>query len=155
MKKIICLVLCLTAVLALAACGKTEKKTEVDVTALSEYIMSNVSFEEQLEEVDSDFGMEKLGLADIPAESAFYNSTGAVADICAVIKVENSADLPAVESAVADNIKYLAEGYADYGPKQVPKINSAVVLTVDNTVIFIISNDNTAAEKNVKDYLGL
>lgn len=141
--------------LALTACGKTENKTAVDVAALSEYIISNVSFEEQLEQVDSEFGMESFELSGVSAESAFYNSTGAVADICAVIKVENAADLPAVEAAVADKIQYLAEGYSDYGPEQVPKINSAVVLTADNTVVFIISNDNTAAEKTVRDYLGI
>ena len=51
-----------------------------------------------------------------------------------------------VFEAVNERIEYLREGYSGYGPEEVPKIDSAALITLGNTVILCICENPEKAE---------
>ncbi len=159
MKKITAILAALALILSLAACGKepepsqtTEPAYTVDVNALAENIISSVEFSEKLENLSPDYAYKNYGLEDIRPEISAWGSSGAVVDCLAVFNAKDSNEVALIQSAVESTIDYLRDGYTDYGPDQVPKIDSAVVLTNGNCVVFCIAKDNNSA-KDVIDHL--
>ena len=71
-------------------------------------------------------------------------------DEIAVFNCVDSSALEKVTDAVNSRIEYLRDGYSSYGPQEVPKINSAAVITHDNTVILCICENPENAESIVK-----
>lgn len=153
MKKLFALILSAMILVSLAACSNVNSDVEeVDISALGSYIIENVEFAEQLEELDSEVALRQYSLDSLDIQAVAYASSSAVADTLVIFRLANPADLPAVESAVESRIDYLEDGYSDYGPDEVPKISSAVTYILDNVVVFCICPDNASAQETIAGY---
>lgn len=153
MKRIISFLFIFVTVLSLCSCGGNINQTEIDINSLGGYIAQNASFSEELEPVSSDSALMSFGIEASGIDAVEYATSSAVAEIFAAFKVQNSEDIAIVQKAVQDKIDYLKESYASYGPKEVPKIESAVVITRGNCVVFCISADNTQAKELIESYI--
>lgn len=150
MKRLFALIIIGITILTFCSCGGSTQNTEIDINALGAYVAQNGSFSENLEPVGSHAVLMSFNLEDSGVEAVEYATSSAVSEIFAAFKGD---DVVLIQNAVQDKIDYLKESYASYGPAEVPKIESAVVITRGNCVIFCISADNTQAKKLIEDYI--
>ena len=57
-------------------------------------------------------------------------------------------------TALENRVAYQKAGYEDYGPAEVPKLDSAVIKSAGSYVVMCVSDDNAKAEEVIKSYLG-
>lgn len=132
------------SLVCLAGCGKS---LELNVTDAADTILSSVTFSEYLEPVDTQVELKRLGLEESDVEECCaYAGTKAVVDEIAVIK---TSDPDKVTTQVESYIAAQKESYSDYKPDEVPKLESSVVKTVGDYVIYVAAADNTQAQSAV------
>ena len=139
MKKITAIFLAFALILALSGCtGKETKNYDADVVA--DALNSGLVFSEYLEKSTADAAYSIYGIdSALCTNAAIYIGSGATADEIAVFSCIDNESAESVMQAVNSRVDYLKDGYSDYGPDQVPKINSAVISKLaDNTVIMCI-----------------
>ena len=118
MKKFTALIL--AAIIAALLCSCSGGKTLTDAPTLAAALASGLDFDEELEDSGADIAYSFYGVDEAQCKSAaLYKGSSASVDEVAVFE---------------------CDGYSNYGPEQVPKIDSGVIKTVGNTVIFCISN---------------
>lgn len=159
MKKIIAVIAAFALILSLAACGSKggeetpSAEMNVSVDELAGKIIEKVSFTEQLESLEDEAAYYNYGIEGITPEVSAWASSSAVVDCLAVFKAENDADVQTVQAAIESTVDYLRDGYSDYGPDQVPKLDSAVTVTKGNYVVFCVAADNAAAAEAINSLL--
>ncbi|MBQ6265681.1 MAG: DUF4358 domain-containing protein [Clostridia bacterium] len=150
MKRTVAILVIGILLLTFCSCADNRQNTEIDINSLGEYVAENGAFSEKLEPVSSQTALMSFGLEDSGAEAVEYATSSAVAEIFAAFKGD---DVDLIRKAVQEKIDYLKESYASYGPQEVPKIESAVLITQGNCVIFCISADNTDAKNLIEDFI--
>ncbi len=148
MKKTICLLIPIFIILLLCSCG--EKNTDsslLTVDLISDALISKLNFEITPEEIDSAVALSDYAIDELLVSEVRYFRVGsAVADEIAVFNVKNADDIPSIENAVSERIKYLKEGFSDYKPSEVPKIENAYTKTIGNIVILCICDDISSVD---------
>ena len=161
MKKIFSLLLIAALTFTLCSCGGKEEtpSSSADTSASAEAVSLSAeeSAEQLLSQVEANADLEKSEFPLITLEKydvdtsgvsdiCWYVGSGASADELAVIVCADSETLASVKAAINSRIEYLRDGYSDYGPDQVPKIDSALVAEYGNTVVYCICEDSAAAK---------
>lgn len=146
MKKVFSLLVAFALIFSFAGCTDTEAKF-YEANAVAEALNANLEFGEELEKSIPDIAYSIYGIdSALCTDAAFYSGSGATADEIAVFNCVDENAVNTVNEAVNARLDYLLEGYSSYGPQEVPKIESAAVLTKGNTVIFCICNNPESAE---------
>lgn len=152
MKKLTAL-LCAALCLLLCACGGGDPDSsaqpqarafeDADVTAL----LSADIFSEELESVETDLVCALYGLdADLVTHCVAYLSTGASAEEVVLFTVSDAdGALEAVRAACEKRVADQTEGYADYLPGEVTKLEDAILEVRQSTVLLVVANDPAAA----------
>lgn len=130
-----------------------------DVAAFGRSIVSGCSFEYALDEFDDlafaadqlKIDTAKLNMANGAPE--MFRAAANAEEVLVIGAKDEAAAKEILEGPIADHVAYLHEGYSDYGPDQVPKIESCVKMTSGRYVILVISNDNAEAQKTVNSLL--
>ncbi len=168
MKKIICVLLIFAISLLLFGCNNnggetttaapesTESKAEVSADEIAAAVLESAEFEGDLEKSEFPFStLEKYDVQEAAVEDiCWYVGSGAAPDEIAVIKCAGSDELATVYDAIQARIKYLKDGYSDYAPEQVPKIDKACVIANGNLLVYCIGKDVTSVENTVKSLIG-
>ena len=150
MKRILSVIL--LSVLLLASCASTV--IEVDVTAAAAMLHGGVTFEDVMSEMDTAGICRILGLTDEEvASAAGYVSTGATAEEFFVIEIKDG-KTDAVQQAIDAHMDYMIEGYSDYGPQEVPKLNNAVRELHGNYLFLCVCNDPSQAKNITAQIVG-
>ena len=140
----------LTACL-LAGCAK---EVVLDVDKLAEELRNTVAFTDDITKID-DSGMsmlyKELDTSKVE-KSAVYTSSGASTEEIGVFEAKTKDDVQAVKDAVQKRIDAQIEGYSDYGPDQVPRLNDVVLETAGKYVIFVASDHNDQAKTVIEKY---
>ncbi len=155
MKKILSLIIIIAVPLALFGCGNKDTVPDnIDIRALSDAMIEGLEFGAELEECPSDAALSNYALDEnLCSEIIFYRAGSAVADELAIFKAANASAVSDIEKSVRNRIDYLNDGYSDYKPSEVPKIEKALVKTVGNVEIMCISESPyKEAETIVTDY---
>lgn len=141
MKKISAIFVAIAILFSFGACVK-EEKTNYDAEAVADALNSGLSFGEALEKSTADAAYSIYGIDPaLCTNAAIYVGSGATADEVAVFNCVDSDAAKSVLEAVNSRVEYLKEGYSSYGPDQVPKIDSAAIVTLDNNVILCICDN--------------
>lgn len=142
MKKTTAILIVITIVLAFGGCVKKEVKTyNADVVADTLY--AELTFGDTLEKSTADAAYSIYGIdPSLCTEAAIYVGSGATADEVTVFNCIDSASAETVLNLVNSRKEYLKEGYSDYGPDQVPKIDAAAIISSGNTVIMCICENS-------------
>lgn len=156
MKKLIALLLALTALCGLAACGaKEEAPVEIDVTALAAALYEADIYDDILSEIPVVAAPVFYGYAEGDVTSCvLYQSTAAAAEEIFVAQCASEEAAAAVKAGAEARIQSQIASYENYVPAEVPKLNSAVLETAGEYVIFVVSADADAAQAIVNEYLG-
>lgn len=149
MRKVLCAVLAVLMLAGLCSCdsGKPAPK-EYDPQKTADALVNGLEFGDELGQSDNDYTFEKYGIdASLVSGAARYAGSGATADEVAVFSCVDEAAVETVNEAISERISYLHDGYSDYGPSEVPRIDSAKIITEGLTVIFVICSNPEAVEQ--------
>lgn len=141
MKKTTAFVVVLAMLFAFGGCVNKEKKS-YDADKAADALNAGLSFGETLEKSTADAAYSIYGIDPaICTNAAMYVGSGATADEIAVFNCTDTLAAETVLEAVNSRVEYLKESYSGYGPDQVPKIDSAAIITSGNTVIMCICDN--------------
>lgn len=145
------LLACGAAALMLAACG-SQVKIQPDQTL--EQMKNKITFTDQFETLDESGACRVFGVEeDLVSDCAALAGSGATAESLSVWEAKNTDDAQKIEEQLQTFVDGYIEGYSDYKPEEVPKLESAILSQEGNYVILCISADNDAAESIVKQAL--
>lgn len=157
MKRIICVICALAMYLSVCACG--EKTQKIDMYELQR---SMVSADKSLPE------MKISGSWDENAEKAFsyisdmeYNkihgfflayAADGMAYELAVVQLKDKSDAGEMEDSLNEHVQTRVRMYKTYEPEQVQRAENAVVKTVGDCVLLIMSDSPENAETAFKEF---
>ena len=149
MKKMLCVLLAIVLLLAGTACGnEPEKETSFPAEATTQALLDSGAYSEQLEELDLDIAVMMFWLeGDVSryAGSKIYYSTGATAEMAAVIRVADESVVPEVERALKAWVEGQIEAERSYRPAEAAKLENAIIESRGSTVVLAVANDETKA----------
>lgn len=137
--------------LTLAACGGTQ----VDPAAALAEMQDKIPFSEELTPLDQAavckyYDVEEteltVGVASV--------GSGATAESAAAFQAVDGTAAQRVETALQVFLEDWIEGYSDYKPEEVPKLEEAVLRRQGNVVLFCVSADGKTAGQVIGDILG-
>ena len=154
------LLLCLPVLLLLLLCACGEKsvpapsKAELPAPeALAAELQASGAFAEELVLTENDVGCFLYGLVESDApEMRYYFSSGAVADEIAILPCADDAALAKVKSACATRLDLQTQLFTSYKPEEVPKLEKALVLQRDKTVVLCVAADYEKAREILDKY---
>ncbi len=157
MKRTICVICALAMCLSICACG--EKTQKIDMYELQK---SMVSADKSLPE------MKISGSWDENAEKAFsyisdmeYNkihgfflayAADGMAYELAVVQLKDKSDAGEMEDSLNEHVQTRVRMYKTYEPEQVQRAENAVVKTVGDCVLLIMSDSPENAETAFKEF---
>ena len=154
MRKMICALLAVVLLLAGTACEKKpEKEPSFPAEITTRALLESGAFSEPLEELDLDIAVMMFWLKGDVAEyegSKIYYSTGATAEIAAVISVRDEGKVPEVEQALKAWVNSQIEAEKDYRPAEVPKLENAIIESRGFTVLLVVAADTEKATEAVE-----
>lgn len=149
MKKIIAFIL--AAAMALLLCACDGGKVLPDAPTLAGAIAQELDFSDELGDSGAQTAFSFYGVdAEMCKSAAIYKGSSASVDEVAVFECVDADAAKEVAACAEERQQYLHDGYSNYGPEQVPKIDSGIIKTVGNTVIFCISDSPERLDKVIK-----
>ena len=126
----------------------------VDDAHFAEYLVSNIEFVDDMTLVDIDIALDFYGIdeADIRA-ACVYMSTGATAEELAVINVANDEAAGMVAEIYEKRIENQISVFEDYVPAELTKLEQALIIQVDNAMVYVACDDPAAAEDAMVAYI--
>ena len=143
-KKALMVTLVGTIVIASFTGCKKEDAKALDIKAVSDSLLNDIVYEDELSEVDYElvYNMDEIKVSD----SIVYVGSGATAEEIAVIECETVEEAKKALSALNERVEEQKESFKDYVPKELEKLDEAVVIQKGKTVILSISNDSQKAK---------
>jgi uncharacterized lipoprotein NlpE involved in copper resistance len=150
MKRIFVLMMMMMVVLT--GCGNKEKEN-IDAKKVAEQLLNDVTYDSNMDQMSDD--MIAL-LYDIDTEDVskqiVYCSTDATADEIAVFEATSKEAAGRIETAVKQRVDDQKSSFEGYVPKEVEKLEKAVVKKIGNVVILDVSNDSDKANEIISKY---
>ena len=136
--------------LPLAGCGGQSAPT-ADAVDLADRLSTQIQFEDTLSPLEGDMLYTLYGIDQKDVQQgAAYVSTGATAEEIAVFSCTDDSAAQRVESALKQRVDSQKQSYVDYVPKEMTKLNDAVLIRRGNLVALCISNDNATAKQLIQ-----
>lgn len=140
-------VLALLLAVSLAACGGKETK-EFDAESTPKALMDAGAFSEELEELEEDILLRLYELDESKVTAAAgFGSTGLTAEEVAVFEMTDEQAAEDAELLLQAHLEYQIESNVDYRPKEMPKLEKAVVERRGKTLLFLVAADYEAANR--------
>ena len=118
-----------------------------------DFIADNVPFDDTMTKVGAEQAMALYGIFEedgYKGDCSLYISTMATPEEIAVFKADDTLSVDDLLEKIQNRLQKQTESYSDYAPQEVPKLLSAVVKTVGDTVIVAVTADNALAEDIIK-----
>ena len=110
-------------------------------------LLNDITYEDQLTTVEGNMFQMIYGISEEEVEEyAAYVSTGATAEEITVIKAKDEATAKSIKEKLSERVKAQKSSFESYIPKEVEKIDNAIVYQEGVYVILSISNDSEKAE---------
>ena len=132
------------AALMLTGCGKN---TEIDPAATVEQMQEKLTFTDQMATLDKEGACRVYGVDEtLVDDCAALRGSGATAENFSVWRAVDQDSAEKLEDQLDSFLDSWIEGYSDYKPEEVPKLESAVLEQEGRYVILCVSADNETAE---------
>lgn len=150
-KKALLFLLSITIIITLFGCSAPNDTTDIDIGYLSNELLEKAEFEDELNAVD-DATIKKLYNIDDYVKASVYLSSGATAEEIAVFEFDSKDTATDGLKKAQARIEEQKTDFESYIPKEIPKLDSAVVKQLGKYVIVCVSNSNRA-EKIITQYI--
>ncbi len=122
-----------------------------DVAAISASILENVTFADQLGEINTRVLIGMYGIDEAIIQNASgYAGGGATAEEIAVFEVKNLVDVATVEDLVYAHIESRKRSFETYIPEEMPKLNRPFVFVSKKLVVVCIADSYGEIESKIK-----
>lgn len=147
--KLISGVLSLVLLISATGCGPVSPEEDIDIQALTDALLSQVTFDTPLADVGSD---STVYFPDLPenAQIRLYMGSGYYADELAVITLADKSDASNAQASIDKHLEQKYAQFSSYIPEELPKIKNAVVWNRGVYFIVCITNDTATAEEILK-----
>jgi len=145
----------------LLACGgnaqagdsaKSEKK-EVSASAISDSLLKEITYKDELSEMTLDTAEMIFDFTDIDIKNAYiYETAGATAEEIVVLECADSANADKAIKALQMRVKEQMESYEDYAPEEMVKLKAAYLAELDNIAILSVSDMPEKAKEIMNSY---
>ena len=136
-------------VFVLSGCGK-----EVDITSLADKLLHEITYQDELNELDLETASMFLNFGDADITRAFiYESSGATAEELIVLECAAEADANKAGDSLKERVEEQKEAFADYVPQELEKLGTAVIVTKDRFAVLSVSDEPEKAKEIIKDEL--
>lgn len=150
-KKTVVFLLSITIMITLVGCSAKNDVTDIDITDLSNELLENAEFEDELSAVD-DTIIQKLYNIDDYVNASVYLSSGATAEEIAVFEFDSEDNAKDALEKIQTRIEEQKVDFELYIPKEIPKLDNAVVRQAGPYVIACVSN-GSKAETIITQYI--
>ena len=128
------------------------KEVTIDINKLSEEIIQNIEFEDELNKVDNET-INKLYNINNAISQTVYMSSGATAEEIAIFEFANKEDCKIASERANERIEEQKQSFKDYVPKEMKKLEDAIVMKKSNYLIVCITNNQAEVEKILNKYI--
>lgn len=142
--------------LSLTGCGKSRSSSEPYLEPFGKATLTALveagAFSEGLEELDADMAFALYRLADCGLEredlkdAVVLRSAGATCEEAAVLIFEEENQTDSALDAMTAYKESQIESNQSYRPEEIPKLENAIMMVRENTVLFVVAGDVKAAE---------
>ena len=148
-RAVLAVVLMLMTSISIGACAKDKDPLSLD--EIAEGVLEKVTFEDELAAVDAAMAPSLYAVGDF--ESArIYRGSGATAEEFAIFEAKDNADAEKINEALLAHIESQRTLYAGYMPKEVNRLDKAILLRSDRYVDLCVTDDENA-EGTIKSLL--
>lgn len=147
--------LCGAAVLTLllTACGS--KKELPSVSEMMDTLQEQVTFSDEIIEKNKDETILFYNIdSELVSDAAALVGSGATAEMLSVWQAQDESGAQKIAQTLQEFNTDWKEGYSDYKPEEVPKLETAVVRQMGTCVIYAVTAENDAAADAVDALLG-
>lgn len=147
MKRIILLIMMMVL---LTGCGK-EEKVNIDAQEVANQLLNEVSYDGSMDQMNDDMIalLYDVDPADV-SKQIVYCSTDATADEIAVFEATSDEAANRIETVVKQRVEDQKSSFQGYEPKEVEKLEKAVVKRIGNVVILDVSADSGKVNEILK-----
>ena len=147
---IIIAVILITAI-AIFILKNTNKEITIDIDKLSEDIIKNVDFEDEMNITDAET-VKRLYNIDNAISEKVYLSSGATAEEVAIFEFASRENAKEAVEKVNERIENQKSSYSGYAPKEVKRLEDAILIQKDKYIVFCVTEDKNA-QKLISEYM--
>lgn len=129
-----------------------EKDITIDINKISEDIMKNIKFEDELNKMDSDT-VSKLYDINNATSQLVYMSSGATAEEIAIFEFKNKEECKIALENANKRIEERKQSFKDYMPKEMKKLEDAIIKNTQKYLIVCVTNDQDTVEEILNKYI--
>lgn len=129
----------------------TNKEIIIDIDKLSEDIIKNVDFEDEMNITDAET-VKRLYNIDNAISEKVYLSSGATAEEVAIFEFASRENAKEAVEKVNERIENQKSSYSGYAPKEVKRLEDAILIQKDKYIVFCVTEDKNA-QKLISEYM--
>lgn len=153
MKKFILpLVFCAIIIIVTLLFTNTDKEIKIDIKELANDIIQNIEFEDELNIVNEQI-VTKLYNIDNALNEIVYMSSGATAEEIAIFEFKTKDDCKKALNKAKVRIEDQKASFKDYMPKEMKKLDNAIILNKSNYLIICVTNNQKGVEEILDKYI--
>jgi hypothetical protein len=130
-----------------------ETKDTLDVEAIAETILGEISFDTELTKMEDSVVESMISKASEDTKIDLYMGEGTCADELLFITVADDSDLEGEIEALQNHLTEMQQSFQDYLPKEAKKIDDAVILQRGHYIVACVSGDKDNTKKVLEEQL--
>ena len=152
MKKIWIVILIIVIIGVIVVFTNDNKGITIDINELSKDIIENIEFEDELNKVDKDTASKLYNINNFTSQSV-YMSSGATAEEIAIFEFKDKKECKMALEKANKRIEEQKQNFKDYMPKEMKKLENAMIKNKNQYLIVCITNHPEEVGKILSKYL--
>lgn len=150
MKKTIIILIVSLLFVFTVACDK--KEIDLDAQKLGDSLVQKIEFEDQITQIDSENAKDIYEIKSSEITVTSFIGSGATAEELTIFETSNKEKAKEIISFANKHIAEQKRDYESYNPKEIKKLDNAIVIQKDKYVIICVTED-LDAEKIINSSL--
>ena len=153
MKKIASIVsgfaVCVAMLFVLVGCG--EKQQSVNLDILSQELLDKVTFQDDLVLLDQEVATHLYPMTE-DTKGKVLAGSGATAEEIALFETKEESEAKKMLEVAQKRVESQKSAFENYAPKEMEKLNKAIIFQKGNYVVVCITDDGDNAKKVLNKY---
>ena len=152
MKKIWIVILIIVVIDVIVVFTNDNKGITIDINELSKDIIENIEFEDELNKADNETASKLYDINNFTSQSV-YMSSGATSEEIAIFEFEDKEACKVALEKANKRIEEQKQNFKDYMPKEMKKLENAMIKNKNQYLIVCITNHPEEVGKILSKYL--
>ncbi len=152
MKKIWIVILIIVIIGVIVVFTNDNKGITIDINELSKDIIENIEFEDELNKADNETASKLYDINNFTSQSV-YMSSGATSEEIAIFEFEDKEACKVALEKANKRIEEQKQNFKDYMPKEMKKLENAMIKNKNQYLIVCITNHPEEVGKILSKYL--